>query len=208
MSTFPNDSDDICDPKWRLKCPRNFQPPSWSLRTTGVLRRKLVHRHCYRRTGFCRMLWRDGRRVVGSFAWKFALRKAMLDEWSLTLSQPRYRVSSWVLKFGQACMVNSEKSVPLTLSPPWCRLNRPTKVRNLKPWSLFVFVFALACERTFITVHSIESRCYRSEKYSVLQARPCMFQPGNFTGCGSEGVKLRYSCCVRLNICRRKHILL
>ena len=67
--------------------------------------------------------------------------------------------------------------------------NRPIKVRNLKPWSLFVFVFALACERTFITTHNTESRCYRSENYTVLQARLCMFQPGNFTGWSSERVK-------------------
>ena len=26
-----DDSDDICDPEWRLKCPRNFRPPPWIL---------------------------------------------------------------------------------------------------------------------------------------------------------------------------------
>jgi len=59
----------------------------------------------------------------------------------------------------------------------------------MKPWSLFVFVFALACERTFITTHSVESRCYRSENYTVLQVRLSKFKPGHFTGSGSERVK-------------------
>ena len=33
------------------------------------------------------------------------------------------------------------------------------KVGNLKPFKPFCFLFALACERTFITTHNIESRC-------------------------------------------------
>ena len=36
------------------------------------------------------------------------------------------------------------------------------KVQNLKPLSLFVFFFALACDRILIKMHSIESRCYLS----------------------------------------------
>ena len=28
----------------------------------------------------------------------------------------------------------------------------------------------------------------KDRKIYCLQARPCLFQPGNFTGCGSEGV--------------------
>ena len=39
-------------------------------------------------------------------------------------------------------------------------------------------------------MHSIESGCYRSKKYTVLQARPCMFQSEKLTGWGSEGLKL------------------
>ena len=35
---------------------------------------------------------------------------------------------------------------------------QPIKVQNLKPFSLFVFFFALACERIFIETHTIESR--------------------------------------------------
>ena len=31
---------------------------------------------------------------------------------------------------------------------------RPVKLRNLKPFSLFVFFFTLACERIFIKTHS------------------------------------------------------
>ena len=60
----------------------------------------------------------------------------------------------------------------------------------MKPLSLFVFFFALARERTFIIkTHGIKSRCViRARKIYCLQARPCIFQPGNFTGWGSERV--------------------
>ena len=34
-----------------------------------------------------------------------------------------------------------------------------------------------------------ENRCYRTGKYTVSQARPCIIQPGNVTGWDSEGVK-------------------
>ena len=30
--------------------------------------------------------------------------------------------------------------------------------------------------------------CYKAKKYTVLQACACTLQPGNLTGCGSEGV--------------------
>ena len=50
-------------------------------------------------------------------------------------------------------------------------------MRNLKPLSLCVFFFALACERIFIKMHSIESRCVQDRKTIVycLHARPCIF---------------------------------
>ena len=35
-------------------------------------------------------------------------------------------------------------------------LKRPIKVRSLKPFSLFVFFFALVCERIFIKTHSTD----------------------------------------------------
>ena len=31
----------------------------------------------------------------------------------------------------------------------------------------------------------------QDRKIYCLKARPCIFQPGNFTGCGSEGVKAK-----------------
>ena len=42
-------------------------------------------------------------------------------------------------------------------------------MRNLKPFSLFVFFFTLACERIFIKAHSIESRMMycRTRKYAA-----------------------------------------
>ena len=43
-------------------------------------------------------------------------------------------------------------------------LDQSMKVRHLKALSLFVFFFALACERIFIKMHSIESRCVTALK--------------------------------------------
>ena len=38
--------------------------------------------------------------------------------------------------------------------------------------------------------HISESRCDIGPEIYCLQARPCIFQPGNFTGWDSEGVSL------------------
>ena len=59
-----------------------------------------------------------------------------------------------------------------------------------KPLSLFVFFFTVACKRIFSKTHSVENRCGWTEKIHCLQARPCIFQPGNFTCWSSEGVKM------------------
>ena len=45
-------------------------------------------------------------------------------------------------------------------------------------------------ERIFIKRHTIESRLLEDWKIYCLQASRCIFQPGNFTGCGSEGVNV------------------
>ena len=66
-------------------------------------------------------------------------------------------------------------SVNLTLSLPWCHLKMMSNVWNLKPLSHFVSFFALACEKTFITAHSIERRCYRTGKYTVCRHVPASF---------------------------------
>ena len=66
--------------------------------------------------------------------------------------------------------------------------NKSAKFEILQPFCLF---FALACERIFIQTRSTESRCVKgSENIYSLQAHPCIFQPENFTGWGSEGVKV------------------
>ena len=70
--------------------------------------------------------------------------------------------------------------VDLTPSLQWRHLTRKrsVKVRNLKPLSLCVFFFALACERIFIKMHSIESRSVLFACASVHLS----LSPGNFTG--------------------------
>ena len=68
-------------------------------------------------------------------------------------------------------------------------------MRNLKPLRLFVSILVQACERVFITTHSIDSRCVTGLKRYCLQARLCSFQPGNFTGWGIEGVNQQQTGC-------------
>jgi len=51
--------------------------------------------------------------------------------------------------------------------------------------------------------------CYRAGKYTVCgAARPCIFQPGNFTGWGSEGVKIKHRLGPSPWQERREHFLL
>ena len=41
-------------------------------------------------------------------------------------------------------------------------------------------------------MYNVEIRCVIGRKMYCLQARPCIFQPGSFTGGVSEGVKGTY----------------
>ena len=79
---------------------------------------------------------------------------------------------------GLVCCVLEEFN-HLTTSLPCCHLKRPIKVQNLKPcWNpkaFFAFFFALTCERIFIRLHGIESRCYRTQKYTVCRHIPASF---------------------------------
>ena len=62
-------------------------------------------------------------------------------------------------------------------------------MRNLKPFSLFVFVLALAPERIVIKTHGLKVDVLQDRKIYWLQARPYIYEPGNFSGWGSERVK-------------------
>ena len=65
------------------------------------------------------------------------------------------------------------------------------KVRNLKPVSLFFFFFfALLHVERFSSKHvALGVDVPHARKMYCLQMRPYIFQPGNVTGWGSEGVK-------------------
>ena len=64
--------------------------------------------------------------------------------------------------------------------------NDQKKCKNLKLFSPLFFFYTLACEQAFIKTCNTESR-YATGPQKILRA--CTFQPGNFTGCGREGVK-------------------
>ena len=69
--------------------------------------------------------------------------------------------------------------------------NKSAKFETLKPFSVLVFFFALACERIFIKMHSTENRCNNNiniEPENLLFAGMSVhFLPRNFIGWGSEG---------------------
>ena len=62
-------------------------------------------------------------------------------------------------------------------------------IRSVKFETLFVFFFALACERIFIKTQSIESRCDIEPENKLFAVMSVHFQPGDFTDWDSEGVK-------------------
>ena len=70
---------------------------------------------------------------------------------------------------------------------------RPIKVQNLKPLSLFCFLFRTGTWKNF---HR-NTQHWKDRKIHCLQACPCLFQPGNLTGWGSEGVTF---CSLRLSV--------
>ena len=58
-----------------------------------------------------------------------------------------------------------------------------------KPLNLFVFFFALACERIVIkNAIALKADVLQDRNICCLQARPRIIQPGNCTRWGSEGV--------------------
>ena len=80
----------------------------------------------------------------------------------------------------------------LTPFLPWCHLKTTNKSVKIEiPKSLLVLVFALACAGIFIKKHITESELLKDRKRYSLQACACTFQPGNWTGWCSEGVKAR-----------------
>ena len=62
---------------------------------------------------------------------------------------------------------------------------RPIKVQNLKQ-----FLFSHCHVKESLSKHTALKVDVTGAKIYCLQARLCIFQPGNFKGCGSEGVKI------------------
>ena len=66
--------------------------------------------------------------------------------------------------------------------------------KSAKFETVIVFFFELACERVFIKMHSIESRCYRTGKYTVCRRVRASFSPeilqaGTVKGLSFMGLK-------------------
>ena len=81
-----------------------------------------------------------------------------------------------------------------TLSLPWCHLKmneQNAKFEILTPF----FVLVLASGRISVKAHSTNSRFvwHRTRKRTVCRHVCVLFQPRNFMGWGSEGVKIQYT---------------
>ena len=110
--------------------------------------------------------------------------------------QPTVNVSPCVWQFSftdenNICLAPIFRSVDLFSAI--MSLEKLINVRNSKPLSLFVSLFALACEIIFIKTHSTEKRFVikPENNYTVFEALPRIFLPGNFTRWGREGFKER-----------------
>ena len=79
----------------------------------------------------------------------------------------------------------------LTLSLPRCRLKTTNESAKFEILMSFLFVFALACERTYIRTRSIERRFVTEpeKKHTVCRPVCARFSPEIFTGWGGEGLK-------------------
>ena len=81
----------------------------------------------------------------------------------------------------------------LTPSLPWCHFKTTNKRAKCETLKLFFFFLLLLFGPGFgKDFHQNASHwkemCYRTGKCIVFEASLCIFQPGNFTGWGSEGV--------------------
>ena len=84
----------------------------------------------------------------------------------------------------------------LTPSLPCYHLKTTQKVRNLKPLNLFVFFFALVCERISIKTHRTENRCYRTGNYTVCKRVPAsssleVLQAGEVKGLNTSKERIK-----------------
>ena len=90
--------------------------------------------------------------------------------------------------YGQLWRLTSRS---LTPSLPWCHFkttNKSAKFETIKPFCLLLshwYVKGSPPKRIALKVDLLQDK-----KIDWLQARLYTFQPGNFTGWGSEGVKL------------------
>ena len=66
------------------------------------------------------------------------------------------------------------------------------KKPNLEPLTVSVSFFALLCERIFIETHSIESRCYRSEKSTVCMRVRATFIPKILQSVAVKGLRYQH----------------
>jgi len=81
----------------------------------------------------------------------------------------------------------------LTPSLPWCHLKTTNKSAKSETVQHFCLLFRIWHVNGFSSDHTaLKADVLLDRKIYCLQARPCIFQPENVTGRGSEGVKGDY----------------
>ena len=82
----------------------------------------------------------------------------------------------------------------LTPSLPWCHFkttNKSTKFETLNCFCLKFFL-ALACGKIFIKTRSIQSRCYRTGKYTVYRRDRASFSPEILQAGAEKGLNIHW----------------
>ena len=92
----------------------------------------------------------------------------------------KHTLALWTRETGPVLKQNAntwkvKRNACLTPSLPWCHLKTTNK--SAKFQTVSVVFHTLSCERTFIETQSSESRCYRSEKYTVCRHVRASFNP-------------------------------
>ena len=119
----------------------------------------------------------------------------ILSHASVKKKTKRFQISHFCWSFSsdflavKGLMLLTVLSCHLTPSPPRRYLKTTNKGAKCQILKLFSFFSFQQLKKIFIKMHTIQSRLLWDWKLYCLQARPCIFLPGNITGWGSEGVK-------------------
>ena len=135
--------------------------------------------------------WRHAQTMIPTFRWVLLVIIDQLHFGLVRCFHPQYytlpclsnRVYLPLLTCG-----GEPRSILLTPSLPWCHFKTTNNSAKFETSQPFCLLRTGMWKDFHQNAYSTESRCVIGLKIDCLQARPCIFQPRNFTCWGSEGV--------------------